>query len=351
LEIRECNSGSVTNITFEQVAPDERTVANAWLCDAIELFNSSIQIKNCAASSASGCGICVSGNTSNPELSGNHCVANKLSGIAFESGATGVAVNNVLEQNEQSGVTINGSGTSPELAKNQCRNNKYHGIDFQSGAGGKADNNICERNEDSGIVVEGSGTNTELVKNQCRNNKHHGIDFQNGAGGKADNNICEQNELNGITVDGSGTNPELVSNQCRNNKYHGICFQKGAGGVASGNICQGNKWSGIAILASSPLVSGNQLLQNAQWGLIYGNGAKPRFDRKNIFSKTRWEMSIQTGSGIRRLLQSREFHQRAPRESVDQPSRVHGALLRGRIMPNSAQNNFQNHCHFPRYLR
>jgi hypothetical protein len=329
LEVRNCQNGSVRNISFEQDAKDERTDLNAWKADAIELIDSTITVENCRAQSAAGSGIYVDGLKSEPTLSRNQCRANQLDGISFMHGAQGKAEGNVCEQNKADGIRVADSGASPRLAENQCRANEHYGIEFFYGAQGKAERNACEQNLWSGIAVVGSGTAPELSKNQCPSNKQHGILFTHGAQGTAESNVCEQNTGNGIGVCDSGTSPALINNECRRNEQNGIGFWNGARGKADGNICEenadqgilvtgpktapqitntqsrgnrkagiyfssgasgraqqnlcgNNAWSGIVVNASSPFLSGNRLEENAEYGIMYGPPAKPLFGPGNV---------------------------------------------------------------------
>ena len=330
LEIRDCATGTISNIGFDQEKSDERTEENVWMADAIELFDSSITIENCRAQSEAGAGILISGTKSAPILVRNECRQSKQCGISFEHGARGKTENNVCEGNEYAGIMARGPGTSPELVNNQCRNNGVTGISLKQGAQGKAEGNVCEQNKQDGILVNDSGTSPQLVNNQCRGNAHFGIQlydsqgraegnvcekngwsgiavsgsgagpelannrcrsngvdgilFQNGAHGKANGNLCESNKASGISVIGFGTAPELATNECRTNAKAGIYFDSGANGRAERNICEGNSSSGIIISASSPYLSANRLGNNAQYGLVFGKSSKPTFGAKNAFA-------------------------------------------------------------------
>jgi parallel beta-helix repeat protein len=333
LEIRACATGTVSNLGFEQEKSDERIEDNVWMADAIELFDSSISIENCRAQSAAGAGILVTGTKSAPSLLRNQCGRSKQCGISFEHGAHGKAEDNVCEENQYAGIMARGTGTAPELVNNQCSENEVNGILFKRGARGRATNNVCEQNRQdgilvsdsetapalennqcranehfglefydaqgraernlceqnrwSGIAVSGSAAAPELVNNECRNNEGYGILFQNGAHSRAESNVCEGNKNSGISVIGSGAAPELANNQCRSNANAGIYFDSGANGKAESNICEGNASSGIIINASSPYLSANQLLNNAQYGLVYGKSSKPTFGLKNAFAGNR----------------------------------------------------------------
>jgi parallel beta-helix repeat protein len=330
MEIRGCATGNILNIGFEQEKSDERTDDNVWMADAIELFDSCVTIENCRAQSEAGVGILIIGVKSAPTLLRNHCRRSKQCGISFEHGARGKAENNVCEENQYAGIMARGVGTSPELLQNQCRLNGVFGILFKQGAQGKAVDNVCEQNKQDGILVSDSGTAPQLVNNQCRGNEHFGIQFydalgraernaceqnrwsgigvsgsgaapellnnqcrgnevygilfQNGAHSKAESNVCEQNRNSGISVIGSGAAPELAKNQCRSNANAGIYFDSGSNGKAESNTCERNASSGIIINASSPYLSANRLLNNAQYGLVYGKSSKPTFGAKNAFA-------------------------------------------------------------------
>jgi parallel beta-helix repeat protein len=283
LEIRDCATGTISNIGFVQEKSDERTEQNVWMADAIELFDSSITIENCRAQSEAGAGILISGKKSAPTLVRNECRQSKQCGISFEYGARGKAENNVCEANQYAGIMARGLGTSPELLNNQCRDNELTGILVKQGAQGKAEGNVCEQNKQDGIFVNDSGTSPQLVNNQCRGNAHFGIELYD-AQGRAEGNICEKNQWSGIAASGSGAAPELANNQCRSNAKAGIYFDSGANGRAEKNICEGNASSGIIISASSPYLSANRLGNNAQYGLVYGKSSKPTFGAKNAFA-------------------------------------------------------------------
>ena len=237
LMIRNCGAGSITNMSFEQVATDKGTDADAYKPPAVTIFNSSVKLTSCAATSVGGSGIVVSGDKSEPQLSGN-----------------------------------------------RCRSNKYSGIFFKDGARGKATNNLCEQNGQHGIAVKGAGTGPALERNECRQNQRCGIAFFEGGGGKAEQNTCDDNAWSGIGVANSGSNPELLSNRCQSNRKAGIYFRDNAGGNADRNICENNSWSGIMIDNSSPYISDNELVKNAHFGLAYGPPSKPRFGKNNRYT-------------------------------------------------------------------
>jgi len=237
LEVRNCKSGQVEQLTFEQTAADSRQATpgnNICKIDGIIVVNSSITIKNCRTTSAAACGIDVSG-----------------------------------------------SGSVPTLIENQCRLSVFSGILFKDGAHGTVENNICEQNQADGIWVLGPGTAPNLINNECRSNKREGILFFRGAAGKAEQNVCEQNDECGIGAFDPGTAPELIKNQCRSNRLHGIFFSYGALGRAIENICESNSDSGIAIRAAFPFLSGNTLRGNSHYGLAHDTASKPTFGARN----------------------------------------------------------------------
>jgi len=240
LEIRNCKSGQVEQLSLEQTAADPRQATagnNICRIDGVIVVNSSIVIKNCRATSAAACGIDVSG-----------------------------------------------AGSAPTLIENQCNLSVFSGILFEDGAQGTAENNICEQNQADGIWVVGPGTAPNLTTNECRSNKREGIFFLRGARGRAEQNVCEQNVECGIGAFDPGTAPELVRNQCRSNRLHGIFFSHGALGRAIENICESNGDSGIAIRAAMPFVSGNRLTGNSHYGLAHDTAAKPTFGVTNQIS-------------------------------------------------------------------
>ena len=223
LEIRNCKSGQVEQVSFEQTAADPRQATagnNICRIDGIIVVNSSVVIRNCRATSAAACGIDVSGSESAPTLIENQCRLSQFSGILFEDNAQGTAENNVCEQNQADGIWVVGPGTAPRLTRNECRSNKREGIFFSRGALGKAEQNVCEDNSECGIGVFDPGTGPELTKNQCRSNRLHGIFFSYGALGRAIENICDSNGDSGIAV--RAAMPFLSGNTLRGNSHYGL---------------------------------------------------------------------------------------------------------------------------------
>jgi hypothetical protein len=229
LEVRNCKSGQVEQLSFEQIAADSRqSTASENICriDGIIVVNSSIAIKNCRATSAAACGIDVSGSESAPTLIENQCRLSQFSGILFEDNAQGTAENNVCGQNQADGIWVVGPGTAPKLTHNECRANKREGIFFCRGARGKAEQNVCENNSECGIGVFDPGTAPELTKNQCRSNRLHGIFFSYGAMGQGIENTCELNADSGIAV--RAAMPFLSRNTLRGNSHYGLAHDVGS---------------------------------------------------------------------------------------------------------------------------
>jgi len=237
LEVRNCKSGQVEQLSFEQTAADPRQVvgnSNISKISGVIVFDSSIVIRNCRASSAAA-----------------------------------------------AGIDVYGVGSAPTLTENQCRNSVYSGILFEGGAQGSAENNTCEQNQMDGIWAAGPGTAPSVTNNQCRSNRREGIFFSGGARGKAEQNVCEQNDQCGIAVFDPGTAPELLKNQCRSNKLHGIFFSFGALGRAIENTCESNGDSGVASRSAMPFLSGNALIGNSHYGFAYDRASKPTFGVRN----------------------------------------------------------------------
>jgi parallel beta-helix repeat protein len=330
LEVRNCKSGQVEGISFEQTGADSREYSTSIRkIDGIMIIDSSVTIKNCRAQSAAYCGIGVYGGRSEPNIESNECRSSPGAGI-FVSGARGFINKNVCEQNhngifiggadavpvvtnnecrsnnehgiylssgtrcrveqnvsennDDSGIAVFGAGSKPNLTNNRCQLNKHYGIYFGNGAAGTAERNICEQNSIGGICALDANTNPLLVKNQSRSNKTHGIYFGKGAHGTAEENVCEQNDQCGIAAFDPLTAPDLTRNQCRSNKLHGIFFSFGAPGRAIENVCEANTDSGIAVRGANPFLSGNTLIRNSRYGLVYDKSSRPTFGAKNQIS-------------------------------------------------------------------
>ena len=238
LEVRNCKSGQAEQLSFEQTAADLRQVVagttNISKISGVIVFDSSIVIRNCRASSAAA-----------------------------------------------AGIDVYGVGSAPTLTENQCHNSVFSGILFEGGAQGSAENNTCEQNQMDGIWAVGPGTAPSVTNNQCRLNRREGIFFSGGARGKAEQNVCEQNDQCGIAAFDPGTAPELLKNQCRSNKLHGIFFSFGALGRAIENTCESNGDSGVASRSAMPFLSGNALIGNSHYGFAYDRASKPTFGVRN----------------------------------------------------------------------
>jgi hypothetical protein len=119
LEARNCNRGSISQITFLQNEQDDRPwIKHVWKTDAIYIDNSSIKIENCRAWSKAGAGILVSGRDSNPELVNNSVSDCAGGGIRFRDGAHGLIIRNVVSENY--GFGINALDATPQIVENVC---------------------------------------------------------------------------------------------------------------------------------------------------------------------------------------------------------------------------------------
>ncbi len=335
LEVRNCKSGQVEQLSFEQTGADARPAAgNLFKIDAIIIMNSSIIIKNCRATSSADCGIDVDGSESAPTLIENQLRSNASSGIAFSNGAQGSAQNNVCEQNQLDGILVIGGGSAPTLTNNECRLNKRHGIGFQTDAHGNAEGNVCEQNDDSGIGVFFSGAAPALINNTCKSNKHFGIYFGKGALGKAEGNTCEQNDESGIGVSELGTEPELINNQCRFNKVHGIYLFGGVRSKVEENVCEQNEDTGIAVFdnGSEPQLINNQCRSNKHNGIYFGRGARGRAEQNACEQNEQFGIAVYEPGTDPELL-----------KNVCRSNKIHGIHFtngaHGRATENVCQSN------------
>ena len=219
LEIRNCKSGNILNLTFLQVGIDLRDASNGktWKTDAVTIWNSSVVLKNCRATSLANNGIGIY-QDSVASLVENQCRSNKWNGIYFATGSRGTARDNICEENDRDGIDV--IGAYPDLENNRCISNKEDGIYFALGANGKAIENICKGNGNFGIQV--NGTTAELTKNECSLNQYSGIAYRFQAAGKASENVCRQNTRNGIEL--SSASASLIQNELVKNSGYGISY-------------------------------------------------------------------------------------------------------------------------------
>jgi parallel beta-helix repeat protein len=236
LEIRNCKSGNILNLTFLQVGIDLRdaSVRNTWRIDAVTIWNSSVVLKNCRATSLASNGIGIYKNSA-VSLVENQCRSNILNGICFSTGSHGTARDNICEENDRDGIEV--IGADPELANNRCISNKEDGIYFGVGAHGKAIENICKGNGNHGIQV--NLTTAELTKNECSLNQYSGISYGVLATGKASGNVCRQNARNGIEL--SSASASLIQNVLVKNSGYGISYDAKSSPTLKDNHYDGNE--------------------------------------------------------------------------------------------------------------
>lgn len=235
LEIRNCKSGNILNLTFLQLGldPRETSVRNTWKTDAVTIWNSSVVLKNCRATSVASSGIGVYKN-STVSLIENQCRSNKVNGISFSGGSHGTARDNICEENDRDGIDV--ISADPELENNRCISNKEDGIYFGPGAHGKAIENICKGNGNHGIQV--NLTSAELAKNDCSLNQYSGISYGVSATGRASENVCRQNARDGIEL--SSASAALIKNELIRNSGYGISYDAKSNPTLTGNHYDGN---------------------------------------------------------------------------------------------------------------
>ena len=175
-----------------------------------------------------------------------------------------------------------GSQSNPVLRGNILRDNFMYGISVFMGAKALIVDNLCERNKSSGICINFPGSSAEVRANHCVKNAKAGITFYPETQGIARDNVCDENGEDGIWLDGG---VRLEGNFCRRNKNVGILVAGGSNVSLADNHCEENQRSGIHILGGSPSLARNVLTGNADWGLLYNNGATPQFIVANLFAK------------------------------------------------------------------
>ena len=242
LEVRNCQSGNILNLTFLQVGIDRRdvSVGNTWKIDAVTIWNSSVVLKNCRATSLASNGIGIYKN-SVVSLIENQCRSNKGVGICFSAGSHGAARYNICEENDQDGIDV--IAADPELESNRCISNKADGIYFGAGAHGKAIENICKGNGQYGIRV--SLTTAELTRNECSLNQYSGIAYGFMATGKASENICRQNARDGIEL--SSASALLIKNELVKNSGYGISYDAKSSPTLTDNHYDGNEKGEVSV--------------------------------------------------------------------------------------------------------
>jgi parallel beta-helix repeat protein len=202
LEVRDCKTGIISDLTFRQEQVDTRDGKDYWKADAVTIWHSSITMRNCRATSAA---------------------------------ATGIAVY---------------SSSTATLIGNQCRSNAWSGIIFYSGSNGTAEANICENNGLYGIYVGEEGTTAHLKKNVCEANGSCGITFRSGAQGEAIQNTCRQNKWDGISA--ADASPTLNLNVLVKNARYGISCNSNARPMMLGNQFDGNGKDALFMASPTP---------------------------------------------------------------------------------------------------
>jgi parallel beta-helix repeat protein len=247
LEIRNCKSGTISNLSFFQDAQDQRVVVagKTWKTDAITIFDSSgIVIKNCRARSLANCGIGIY-KDSVVSLIENQCRSNQLNGICFASSSHGTVRDNICEENGRDGIDV--LNAYADLENNRCTNNKEDGIYFWGG-NSKASGNVCKENLNYGIQV--NGATVELTENECSLNQFSGIFYRAQAAGKASENVCQQNAKYGIEL--NSASPSLVQNQLVKNSLFGIGYDAASNPTLTDNRFEGNVQGQLEHINPSP---------------------------------------------------------------------------------------------------
>jgi serine/threonine protein kinase len=207
LVVRNCKSGTVRDIAFQETATDSRHLGGpdyAWLAQAIVIEASSINVKNCVATSKAGDGIYAGGsgfeNSSKLLLDGNLCVSNRGSGIYLSNGNAATLTHNVCKDNNETGI-------------------------YCSAEGSVVTENICENNRDSGIRVAAA---IHLIQNTCRRNGNDGIYilYLGSIAASIKENLCESNLQAGIHIEMG--NPELSANRLQKNHFYGLTYHSGS---------------------------------------------------------------------------------------------------------------------------
>lgn len=321
MKVIDATGGSVTGFKFEHtdvasVDPNEKNFVAA-----VDVINSSVEIRNCILGPSAGTGIIVEkksnsrvvecraegnsntgihvlGEGTEAMLLRNVCSNNKWGGISLSKGSKAVVEENRCLNNNRWGARALNRDTSIVLKNNTitgnaglgilidkwahgvvegntCLENENNGIFFKLGATGAIVGNTCEKNMWNGIVVQSLAVNVEVRNNTCVGNGYNGIIICLGAGGEAVRNTCKGNTLSGIYVFGWFSNPVVKENVCDENMLYGISFNGGAKGKAEGNTCRKNKEYGIFVSDENtePDIGNNNCEENGNKDFVREEGA------------------------------------------------------------------------------
>lgn len=267
-----CDSGTVIGFVFQHTGTEVTEKVN-W--PVVLVKASSIVMDGCTIQAGLGDGLLVTG-AGKPQFTKCIIRNNTLSGVIFESGASGALTEAEVRKNGENGAEIRFTGTHPTFSKCTFAENGFAGIVAKDGGSVSVlDRTKCLKNGDAGIAASGKDAFLHVVEAEVTENQV-GIAIMEGAKGKVQECAVNGSKTTGIQAQNPATGSELLNNTVQDSKSDGI-LATGASEYAisiTGNKVKANGGNGILIFGAGfkAKVENNEVGTNAQTGIYAAEG-------------------------------------------------------------------------------
>lgn len=141
-----------------------------------------------------------------------------------------------VADNGMYGIYVETPNAVASVTNNHCDNNRLDGIRFYYGSSGVVESNSCSENKFNGILVDFNTPDVVVRGNECTRNAMYGILLSADGGDLVENNTCSENEWFGIWLASDGKRPPLLrNNRCVHNGWGGIVFGQDLRSGSEGN--------------------------------------------------------------------------------------------------------------------
>ncbi len=273
LRVEKCASGSISGFVFQHLGTE---TVEGDAAPVGQLTSSSVTLEDCTFQRSVGSGLEVNG-AGRPTLTRCKLANNSRLGLVLGAGTTAVVNQCVVQKNGASGIEVRHSGTAPVLTGNTASENGDSGIAVKDGAAASIlENTRCALNGEAGVAAVGEGTSVTLSGAGCDGNKH-GVSIQNGAIAKLTGCTIRDSKEMGVHLGLAASGSEIRDCTVEKSDVYGILLVGAAG--------------------SSPLITGNKVLNNALTGILAtGEGFRPRIEKNDCIKNGEYGIGIAEGS-------------------------------------------------------
>jgi parallel beta-helix repeat protein len=183
-----------------------------------------------------------------------HCYNNSR-GISVSGSELCLVTSNTCSDGNQYGIYIENLSGNNTVIGNDCTNNSGTGISMASCWNNSVAGNICNQ-DGHGFEFNGAHNNC-LIGNSCNFNIEEGFCLFSSDNNTFEGNNCSDNTLSGVRFVNSNNNT-LIRTEIHSNGYCGILLES--------NLPYG--------LSRDNLVIYNNILDNAQWGIVVSSASE-----------------------------------------------------------------------------